>query len=504
MPVASPFAAMSPMSPMPSKLCVVALGPTMADLRAQRDSAVEADLVELRLDTVADLSVDGALAGRRTPVIATCRAPWEGGAFQGSEEERHRILARALDLGADYVDVEWRAGFRDLLSPERRDRVVLSSHDFEGMPADLLARARDMYATGAGVVKIAATAACLTDCVRLLEVSRAFDAPSRVLIAMGPSGEVTRVCAAAYGSLWTYAGVVPGIGQIPPGRLVSEYRFGRITPATKRYGITGLPVTHSVSPAMHNAAFRAHGLDAVYLSLPAADADDFVAFARGLELAGASVTLPYKVDLATRVDDLDPVACRVGAINTIRMDDAGWHGANTDVAGFLAPLSARRIPLSGARAAVLGAGGSSRAVVTALVGAGVTVTVHARRAGAAAAVAQPCGAAVGAWPVPPGSWDLLVNCTPVGMYPAVDDSPIAPEALTGATVYDLVYNPQRTRLLRDARDAGCEAIGGLEMLVAQAQDQFHAWTGIRPDAAVMERAALARLAEFTTHEDHHA
>jgi 3-dehydroquinate dehydratase / shikimate dehydrogenase len=486
-----------------SKLCVVAFGETLADLRHQRDAAVDADLVELRLDALDDIDVDGALAGRRTPVVVTCRAPWEGGRFRGSEEERHRILSRALTLGAEYVDIEWKAGFTDLLGPQTAPRVVLSYHDFDGVPADLTAIAQAMHATGVGIVKLATMARRLTDNIRVLESARDLAAAGQaIFIAMGDYGEVSRICAVKFGSPWTYAGSVPGIGQLSPKRLRDEYRLAQVTRSTAIYGIVGLPVSHSVSPAMHNAAFRATGIDAVYVPLPAMDADDFVTFAHGMKISGASVTIPYKVELAQIVHDVDPVARRVGAINTIRVREDRWEGMNSDVAGFLRPLRDRGIALEGARATVLGAGGAARAVVTGLSRSGAAVTVSARQTPQALALADRLEIKPGVFPPPPGSWDLLVNCTPVGMHPGVEASPLEASALTGRTVYDLVYNPAETRLLREAAQAGCTTIGGLDMLVAQAQDQFEWWTGTRPEADVMRTAALARLAEFRAHENH--
>lgn len=494
---------------MPQRLCIVAMAATLDDLRRQRDAAAAAaDLVELRLDALppGELDVPGALQGRQTPVIATCRPRWEGGHFAGSEEERRQVLARALDLGAEYVDVEWRAGFHDLVQGPQRARVVLSHHAFDGVPADFEQRAREMRTSGTGVVKLAAMTQRLSDAATLLQVAQAIGTPGdaaprrAIVIAMGECGEVSRICPSRFGSAWSYAGSVAGIGQLGPQALLDRYRFRSLTADTRLYGIVGRPVGHSVSPAMHNAAFRATGVDAVYLSLPAVDVDDFVTFARAFSLSGASVTIPYKVALRDRVDCVDPLAREVGAINTLRMDGERWHATNTDVAGFLRPLTERRTALPGMRVAVVGAGGSARAVVVALRSAGARVTVHARRALSAHALADTfTDVSAGPWPVPEGSWDLLVNCTPVGMHPDTGASPVAATELAGAagrTVYDLVYNPLETQLLKEARRAGLTTIGGLDMLVEQAREQFLLWTGIRPDAGVMREAALARLAEF--------
>ena len=485
------------------------MAPTVAELVRQRDAAADADLVELRVDTVArpDADViDGALAGRRVPVVVTCRPAWEGGRFRGSEEERRRLLASALEQGAEWVDVEWRARFHELLGPHTCQRIVLSSHDFEAFPPDLDERVTSMLQSDVGIVKVAATASRLGDCVRLLDVARTVEPPRRgVFIAMGPYGVASRVCAAKFGSVWTYAGAAEGIGQMGPRELVGRYGFRQITEQTSIYGIVGSPVSHSVSPAMHNAAFQRAGVDAVYLPLPAVDADDFVAFARGLGLSGASITIPFKVDLAARVDEIDEVAHEIGAVNTVRVEEGRWLGRNTDVAGFLRPLRDRGIGLGGLRASVLGAGGSARAVVAGLTRSGAVVTVHARSRSRAEALTARFGwdVRVGEWPLAGDAWDLLVNCTPIGMHPTTGALPVARTIFTGLagpprTVYDLVYNPIDTPLLRGARESGCTTIDGLEMLVAQAQDQFEWWTGVRPAADLMREAAVTRLAEFQT------
>jgi len=207
------------------------------------------------------------------------------------------------------------------------------------------------------------------------------------------------------------------------------------------------------------------------------------------------------VSLVDHVDEVYSVARRIGAINTIRVENGRWIGGNTDASGFLEPLQ-QRVRLDGLRAAVLGAGGAARAVIVALASGGGSVTLHARNRQQAEEAATLTGVALGSWPPEPGSWDLLINCTPLGMYPRVDQTPVPAEHLTGRCVYDLVYNPTVTRLLRDAAAKGCQTIGGLEMLVAQAREQFEWWMGARPQGGVMREAALKRLAEFARDENY--
>ena len=486
-----------------SLLCITVTGATTAELRRRRDAVADADLIELRLDTVADPDVAGALSGRRGPVIVTCRPTWEGGHFSGSEEVRKRLLSDALALGAEYVDLEWRGRFDDLIRQRHGRGIVISSHDFEGVPADLTSQFQAMRSTGAEVVKIAVTTRRLSDCLPLVEIA----AQNRrggglVLIGMGEHGLATRVLASRFGSMWTYAGLLREIGQIYASTLLNEYRYRSLSESTEVYGLVAGSVTHSVSSAMHNAAFRAAGRDAVYLPFPAGNADDFVAFGRAIGIKGVSVTIPHKVALFERVDDVQPVARRVGAINTIKAEDDGrWVGGNTDVSGFLQALQ-DRVALEGLRASLLGAGGAARAVAVALAGSGSVVSVHARDRVKAEAIAAVTSARVGSWPPASGSWDLLINCTPIGMHPRVDETPVPAGQLTGRYVYDLVYNPAETRLLREAAALGCQTIGGLDMLVAQADEQYQWWTGTRPAPGVMREAALKRLAEFVRNENY--
>jgi shikimate dehydrogenase len=246
--------------------------------------------------------------------------------------------------------------------------------------------------------------------------------------------------------------------------------------------------------------------------LRAADFDDFLAYADAMGIEGASVTIPFKIDALRAASALDERTRAVGAANTLRRaprgDDrrsrpaastvpaiaGGWDATNTDIDGFLAPLdTVFPRSLQGVHASVLGAGGSARAVVVGLASRGARVTVHARRQEQAMDLIGATDAAVGAWPPTAGTWDLLVNCTPLGGAGLRDESPLPDGPFTGPVVYDLTYGPGRSRLLREAAAAGCVTLDGLPMLIAQAERQFEWWTGQRPQAGVMAEAARHRL-----------
>jgi 3-dehydroquinate dehydratase/shikimate dehydrogenase len=478
-------------------LCETVTGQSMAELLAARDSATHGDMVELRLDGVADLDVAGALQSRRVPAVVTCRPTWEGGRFDGSEEQRAAILTRALELGAEFVDVEWRAISRsngvDFGSIVRRDpsRTVVSLHDFDGVPPDLDHRVREMRGVGAGAINVAFAVSRLTETLALKRIGDEGDA---IVIGLGEAGVPSRLLATHYGSRWTYAGRAVAPGQLPAETMADDYHFFRVEPGTRIFGVVSTNAMHSLSPVMHNAAFEAAGIDAVYVPLRAADFDDFASFASAMGIQGASITIPFKLDALRAATRADALTQSVGAANTLRRTNDGWEAANTDVNGFLSPLDAVfGARLKGARAAVLGAGGAARAVVVALQSRGATVTVYARRADQARTLAESLAATAGEWPPVAGSWDVLVNCTPIGGAGKRDESPLPRESVSGPLVYDLTYGPGTSALLRDARSAGSLTIDGLPMLVAQAERQFEWWTGQRPEPGVMVDAVRRKI-----------
>lgn len=469
----------------------------MTSLRQGREQATGADLVELRLDGVRDVDVAGALQGRTRPVIVTCRPVWEGGAFDGDEGTRRRLLNEAVALGAEFVDVERRATWR----PDRRassTQLILSDHDFNEVPRDLSARVASMRAEQADVVKIAAMPQCAADCLTLSHA--AGGQPATVIIGMGVFGRITRVLPSRFGSCWTFGGAAAP-GQFSVDELSRQFHVRDVSADTEVYGVTGRPLDHSASPAMHNAAFQAMGRDAVYVPLEAVSVDDARVVAEALGLRGLSVTAPFKRGWPLREAEYDDEASRrLGTINTLKRTDAGWLGRNVDGDGFLDPLDARGVALRGSRVVVLGAGGAARAVARALLTRGARVALSARRPAAAETLAAALDAEVAAWP-PRGQWDMLVNATPVGTWPDEAAAPVTFGDLAAAVVYDLVYNPEDTALIRAARAAGAQVIGGLGMLVGQAVRQSAWWTAQTPSAAVMAAAARAWVAAQTVREE---
>ncbi len=322
-----------------SLLCETVTGATMAELVGARDAATPGDLVELRLDGVGNLEVAAALRGRQRPAIVTCRPVWEGGRFDGDEESRLRVLSQALDLGAEYVDVEWRAvrddARRTVVSALMRqggERVIVSSHDFDGMPEDLAARAQAMRSSGAGTMKIAATPARLTDTLLLRDVARG-PGCAAVVIGMGDTGLSTRLLATRFGSRWTYGGNAVAPGQMPSARMIQQYRFKSIDESTSLYGVVGKDAVRAISPVLHNAAFAAAGLNAVCVPLQTTDFRDFLAFADALQFSGASLVTSFDRDAVAALTHCDDAARRAGTANVVRRTGSTWESGFVGISG---------------------------------------------------------------------------------------------------------------------------------------------------------------------------
>ncbi|MEW6251283.1 MAG: type I 3-dehydroquinate dehydratase [Planctomycetota bacterium] len=536
---------------MPGKtLIAVPLVEASPPLAEQAASALRAgaQVIELRVDRIGDLgAVEQFLRReRRLPVIATVRAASEGGSWTGPENDRLAFLARLARRRPDYLDVEYATWVS--APPELRTaaaelrgtggRLILSHHDTVGARADFASLHARIAAAGADVVKIVFTAGDATDGLRLLTgLAQVGAQRPTIALAMGSPGLATRVLAGRFAAHLTFAALSPDAGSAPGQPSLAElrvlYRWDESGPETAVYGVVGWPVGHSLGPQVHNAALRATGQDAVYVPLPVRpDEAGFENFMQVLAdhpelgVAGLSITLPHKEHALRWLEragmPVTDVARRCRAVNTLTRTAAGrWAGDNTDVDGIVAALAGVSAlagsGLGGRRVAVLGAGGAARAAVVALQERGCDVTVYNRTAERAARLAHELRCAFGPWPARGGGWDargpaalgqsapaavgaeiaradILINCTSVGLWPAENDAPVPDDLLRpGAIVFDTVYNPPETRLLRAARARGCTVIPGAAMFIGQAAAQIERWHGVPAPRPIMEAALAAAL-----------
>lgn len=463
-----------------------------------------ADIVELRLDYIHELDLGRLLAHKPLPVIATCRPVSERGRFSGEESSRLSLLRDACRLGADFVDIELEAWSH--FKAQGKSKRIISYHNFKETPANLEDIVKRLDSADADIIKIATMAGSISDNLAIFDLLKKSQRPM-IALCMGEDGLISRILAPKFGSFLTFASLSEGQesapGQIPAAQLKSLYRFDEINEETEIYGVIGNPIAHSMSPAIHNAAFDRLGLNKVYLPFKVEDVVKFVESFKAIGVKGYSVTIPHKEGVLAALDEVDELAQKIGAVNTVLEREGRLFGYNTDSSAAIFSLepalgeSPEGTALSGKRVVVLGAGGAARAVVFALSEKGAKVTILNRTVERAKRLAQEVGAKWGPLSdISKMKMDVLVNATSVGMYPEVDETPVSKEIFRpGLVVFDMVYNPLETRLLREAKEAGCECITGLEMFVEQAKEQFELWTGKDAPTDLMRQVVLECLGE---------
>lgn len=487
-----------------ARICAVVAAPTSAEMATHVRAALrETSTIELRLDW---LRSDAQRARfllwlrkhrpRRAVFIATCRRREGGGLFSGDAKAELAWLARAREAGCSWWDLEIETLLRLPGNPLRSysvPRVLLSAHDFRRTPPlDLLIQRR--FRREADAIKIAATARTIADSLRLLRFAR--KTPDSVVVSMGEIGLPARLLALREGSALAYAPVSAATapGQVSLRELKHLYRVHRLNRQTRVYGVIGNPIVHSLSPLLHNTAFVARKINALYLPFLVRDLRDFLKALPEFGIRGFSVTLPHKQDILEHLQECEPLAAEIGAVNTVTVrNDGSLYGCNTDYVGVLRSLE-KKLHLARSRVLILGAGGSARAAAFALARSGATVFICARRESAARELAR----AVGGEVIPrralrATSFDAILNATPVGMHPQTAISPLTLREVHCRIVMDLIYRPERTRLLRLAAQKGIATVSGVEMFLAQGIAQWEIWMKRRAPESAMRRAVLAAL-----------
>ena len=538
-----------------------------------------ADLVELRVDALHDGEAwERVVAARTLPVIVTCRPVWEGGLCHLPEEERLRVLERAVECGVEYVDVELAAMDRFRMPRNGRSTRLIVSHHCYGRALtaqELVEVQAAIIAAGADACKIAFMCSDVCDNAAIFDVlqrSAAANSLPTIVLGMGEHGQLSRLLAGKFGpALLTFTAVdarrASAPGQLLTRELVSVYRFKQLNVDTEVYGIIGSPVAHSMSPLVHNRAFGALQMNRVYVPILVSDGERLGEFFQRMlryGMRGFSVTIPHKERALKLMDEVDAAAADIGAINTVVVDarTGRMRGSNTDWEAAVSaieealqqrpqpplpstaaesaavpwhtlgepdpePMSAWAervpteppnwyqsnplVPLHGKRVVLVGAGGAARAIAYGVLHRQCETLLLVNRTRERAEALMRDLVALGHLNVLVVSWDdflaqrlpeeldidsidVLINSTAIGMHPREHETPVPPELLRPhMLVFDAVYNPLETRLLRDAQRIGCATVSGLEMFVRQAVLQFKAWTGCRAPAEKMRAAVLERL-----------
>ncbi|MDG3003639.1 shikimate dehydrogenase [Paludisphaera mucosa] len=467
-----------------------------------------AELVELRIDCLRrEPDLKRLLKNRFTPFIFTVRRGVDGGMWRGDEEKRRQILREAIALGVDYVDLE-----NDVAGEIRRfgkTKRIVSYHNLKKTPEDMGEVIAACAERDPDVVKVAVAASSVADASRVLQASVGAKHPT-VAIAMGEIGQFTRILNAKFGAPFTFAGFNPervfAAGMPFLSELKKDYLYEKIDADTEVYGVIGDPIGHSLSPAIHNAAFRELGLNKVLVPflVPKGGLEGFFRSLEWVGVKGCSVTIPHKEDVIPLLKSKENSVERTGSCNTVAIADDGTKtGYNTDYRAAMDSLESvlgrsddpeSPSPLIDKQVLILGAGGVARSIAFGVTRRGASVTLTNRHDERAALLAEEVGCRSANWGLRATMLaDVIVNCTPVGMHPNVDDTPLPPSAFQrpSIVVFDTIYHPENTMMLKLARERGCTTLTGVDMFLRQAALQFKIYAGREAPIDVM-RAALKR------------
>lgn len=498
------------------KVCLALAGSSPDEILEYAESvARDNPFLELRLDYLKQ-PVSALAKIRRflethsyVTAIATCRRAGNGGNFKGSLAAQLEILSKAVASGCQIVDLELESALRtrpDVIARLRnRAGLILSFHDFRAT-RNLDRTLEKMLAIPADFYKIVTTAKTLADNVTMMKFLQAqSDKHALIGLCMGEQGLISRVLAVRAGSAFTFAALTAdqktAPGQISVQQLRNIYRIEQVDAATRVYGVAGDPLGHTLSPVIMNTALRRENVNAVYVPLHAKELKDLISCVREIPIHGLSITMPYKQAILEYLDNTDSHTSKIGACNTVvRGQDGKLYGFNTDTAGIIRPLE-QRISIQGARILVIGAGGAARAAVFSLKERGAEVYILNRSSAKAQKLARQARArTIKRADLRNQSFDVIINATPVGMNNG--ESPLKESEIKARLVFDMVYDPVETPLLRKARTLGLTVIPGVEMFVHQAARQFEIWTGKPAPADDMLRAVTIALQERSVARNH--
>lgn len=490
-------------------ICIpITAGSNHEALKDLRLACASADLVELRLDYIDRPDLDSLLRDRPRPVIVTNRAVDQGGMYSGNESSRIDMLKKAIDLGADYIDIEHDCV--DKIKDIGATKLIVSYHNFQETPHDIGRIHSGLANSGAHIAKLVTFANRIEDNYRIFEMLENSDFPT-ISFCMGELGQVSRILSLKYGGIFTFASLDKGKesapGQLTIDDLTNIYHAREIGKTTAVYGLIGNPVDHSMGHVFHNGVFNKTGVDARYLRFKVDDLGGFIDSVKRFDIKGLSVTIPHKESIIQFIDEVDPVAEQIGAVNTVINDQGRLSGCNTDAPAAVSALEEVMIndaagdrtegndavsPVCNRNVTIIGAGGAARAIVFGLREKGANITVVNRNHDRARRLVDDAGCDYAAPDrLTEMNTDILINTTSVGMFPHVDESPV-PEAVLkeGMVVFDIIYNPRETKLLKIARRKGCTILDGTEMFIKQAVLQSELFTGLRVAGGPGKRAKI--------------
>jgi shikimate dehydrogenase/3-dehydroquinate dehydratase type I len=506
-------------------------------LHAIQRSCRFADFIELRMDLIGRGNLAQLISAVRgnsglIKIIVTCRKKEEAAPSAGSavrvksavknKEKKIDLLKEAIELGSDFIDIELAEGSKAIIELKSlcakkggKTKIIVSYHDIKETPA--LIKLKEVFYQCAkfkpAIVKIVTTAKNVEDnLITLNLISCARKSSQKIIsLCMGDKGGISRAIAPFMGSYLSFATLereeqsAPGQFTIHEMNKFQELFNGKRTApldsalslrksSPKNYVLLGNPVGHSLSPLMHNAALKKMGIEENYSAFCVQDIGGAMDGIRGMNIRGASVTIPLKVAVMEYLDDIDDDALEIGAVNTIVNNNGSLTGYNTDWLGLILTIK-KAMTIRNKIFVIVGAGGTARAAAYGIIKEGGFPIIVNRTAEKGKMLSEKLNCPF--YPLSEAGRikaDCLLNTTSVGMYPQRDKSPVAVEALAGYKyVMDVIYNPLKTKLLEDAEKRGCKIFSGVDMFVHQGAEQLRIWTGQEPPLALMKKVILKRL-----------
>ena len=466
---------------------------TKEALKDMRDASKSADIIELRLDYIGDLDLEILLAKRIKPVIVTARSQADGGKIEIGESRRIRLIEKAIKLGAEYVDVELSLGsekIKRIISRKGKTKVIVSYHNFDRTDEkEIVQKYKQIKRLKPDVIKIVTFANSIEDNAVMIRLIKQAVKEKKEIISfcMGEKGEVSRILCAPLGSFVTFASLRKGKesapGQMDAKTLNDVYGINKLK-MPKIFGLIGNPVKQSKGIFIHNNAFRKRGMNKVYVNFLVDDLASFVRSFRKL-IKGFSVTIPFKSEIMKYIDGVDLTAGKIGAVNTVINEDGKLIGYNTDVKGAINVIESK-MKIKNKRVLMIGAGGVARAISYGIKDKGGKLIILNRTASRAKSLGNELKCEYGGLDKLDKVMgvDAIINATSIGMVPNINEMPIGKDKLKriakkGTLVFDSVYNPRKTKLLKEAEKLGCNIADGYDMFINQADEQFKLFTGRR-------------------------
>lgn len=469
-----------------------------------------ADLIELRLDYIKNIDEEiltELLKNKKKPSIITCRLKKEGGKFEGEEEKRFELLNRAMALGCDYLDIEYSASEKtgtELLKNKKKTKIICSWHNFKETPSieEMEKIYRKIKKLNPDLIKIVTRANSINDNFKIFEFLK--NKKDLISFSMGIKGQISRILAPKYGSLLTYGSInsdkTTADGQITIDDLKKVYNIDMINENTGILGVIGSYAENSLSRYIHNTNFRKQHLNYIYIpfKIDPAELPEFMINFRKFSFAGAAVTIPHKIEIMKYMDKIEDIAKKIGAVNTVVNREGKLAGYNTDYTGAIKALE-EKISLENKKALVLGAGGASRAICYALKEKGLDFVIANRTLKKAESLAKELNVKFcSLQDINKYDYHIVINSTAAGMYPDTESSIIDKKYLKGKIVFDMVYRPMITKMLREGKEMGATIVEGYLMLLYQGIRQYKLWTGKEPDVELSKRVLFKQLKIINT------